>query len=128
MLTETPLAIPAFFSLSGIESDESCLIERTEKNAIVHKGPTTCANHWQNPANRSWARGHESNERLNAMNKTRNCPGLDFSWLKSPILNETTRVSVTANAATDVLLVQGWEFDGAATRPLVLVESSSSFF
>ena len=35
MLTETPLAIPAFFSLSGIESDESCLIERTEKNAIV---------------------------------------------------------------------------------------------
>ena len=128
MLTKTPLAIPAFFSLSGINSNESCLIERTEKSAIVHEGPTTCANHWQNPVNKSWSRGLESNERLDAMDKTRNHPSLDFTWLKSPILNETTRVAVTTNAATDVLLVQGWELDGPATQPLVLIKRSSASY
>ena len=32
------------------------------------------------------------------------------------ILNETTRLAVVANAKLGMLIVQGWEADGAATR------------
>ena len=36
--------------------------------------------------------------------------------MQSPILNETTRLAVVANAKLGMLIVQGWEADGPATR------------
>ena len=43
-----------------------------------------------------------------------------LSWLQPPILNPTTRLVATANAATGALCVQGWERHGPATRLFTL--------
>ena len=115
MLTETPLALPAFFTLSGVRPEDGCVIERREDDAAVHAGPTSMANHWRAFRIAGRERGADSRGRLAAMERLRDRAGNGFRWLVPPILNETTRVAVVANAALDLMLVQGWEADGPAT-------------
>lgn len=111
ILATTPLAMPAFITLSGIEPDQCCVIERTEDEVCVHHGPGSVANHWlvlDVPGRR---RGIDSAGRLDQMQALRpDCPN-DFAWVRPPILNPTTRLSVIANAATGHLKVLGWEQD-----------------
>lgn len=114
-LIETPLAIPAFFTLSGTAPDQSCLIEREEDAASVHEGATGCANHWIAKAIPGHYRGIDSPGRLDLMNASRDEAVDGFEWVKEPILNETTRVAVVANAHTGKLLVRGYESDGPVT-------------
>ena len=54
------------------------------------------------------------------MEQARQRAAADFSWLAPPILNQTTRVAMIANAAQGSLMVQGFEADGPATAVFTL--------
>ena len=116
ILTETPLAMPAFFTLSGIEPTEGCVIEREEDTAHVRDAPAGVANHWVAGTQPGRHRGADSPGRLKLMEALLATAGEDFSWVQPPILNATTRLAVDANAKLGRLTVQGWETDGPATR------------
>ena len=120
MLTQTPISTPAFFTLSGVNPNECCIIERSENSGYVYNGSNVCTNHWLSSESQFWSRSLESYERRTAMKDSLHNKGFDFSWLNSPILNETTRLSMVANAAQSMMLVQGWEPEGAATQPLYI--------
>jgi len=116
LLTETPLALPAFFTLSGNEAGEGAVIERDETRAWVRRSPSAAANHWLeggNPGDR--LRGEDSPGRLALMGRLRDSAGDGFDWVQPPILNVTTRLAVVANANTGTFLVNGYERDGPAT-------------
>ncbi|MCG8511405.1 MAG: hypothetical protein MI741_19500 [Rhodospirillales bacterium] len=115
MLCETPVCIPVFYSLSGLEPEQGCAIERTESRAEVREGPVSTANHWiciQVPGR---ARGANSRGRWAVMEEKRDQAADDFSWVVPPIFNPTTRMSVIANAKARKLMVQGWEEEGPVT-------------
>jgi len=115
-LMETPLAMPAFITLSGLEPGEGCVVERQEDRAHVRNAPASVANHWIAAAVPGRTRGVDSHGRHALMETLHNAPGDSFDWLQPPILNATTRLAVVANAAKGTLTVQGWEKDGPATQ------------
>jgi len=115
-LIETPLAIPAFFTLSGTAPGQACLIEREEHGASIHESPTACANHWMQRDVPGHYRGFDSQGRLKLMRETRDQATDGFDWVTAPILNETTRVAVVANALEGKLLVRGYEREGVVTQ------------
>jgi hypothetical protein len=120
MLFETPISIPAFFTVSGTGADEGCVIERTETEARVRAAPTCAANHWQSFARGGYARGIDSEKRARTLEILQRRAPDGFAWVVAPILNRTTRAAVVANAKRGTLWVQGYEADGPATAPLVL--------
>lgn len=122
MLTRTPLSLPVFFSLTGVQTSESCTIERTEHKAVVHDGPTAIANHWLGVTESGHPRGGDSEHRLAQMEDLVTTADTDdaLDWLAPPILNERTRLAAVANAARGSLTVQGFEVDGPATKILTL--------
>lgn len=120
MLIETPLCLPAFFTLSGIAPNEGCVIERTEDAARVRESPATAANHWVSFPFPGWPRGEASETRFRRMSEIHRRAPDGFAWVAPPILNATTRAAVVANAARGVLWVQGYESDGPATAPLTI--------
>lgn len=115
-LIETPLAMPAFITLSGTGADQACLIEREEDAASVHENPTACANHWMARSVPGHYRGVDSAGRQKLMAETRDGAEDGFDWVSPPILNDTTRIAVVANALEGKLLVRGYERDGVVTR------------
>lgn len=121
LLAETPIAVPAFFSLSGTAPHEGCVIERTETDAFVRDGGSAAiANHWIAGPFTGRSRGADSPGRLARMEACRDGVEDGFDWVVPPILNPTTRLAVTANAATGGLRVRGYETAGAATRDFIL--------
>jgi len=112
VLSDTLLAMPALFTLSGVNPDECCIIERTEDEVCVHHGPGAVANHWLRLDIPARPRGIDSHGRLAQLKALGADVPNDFSWVRSPILNPTTRLSVIANAQTGDLKVLGWECDG----------------
>ena len=121
MLIETPLCAPTFYSLAGTGPGEGCIIERTETAAAVRPAPAAVANHWTGFAATGHDRGYGSSRRHADMLRAVDQAGDDFRWLRSPVLNPTTRVAVIANPATGLLRVQGWEKHGPATTVLSLL-------
>ncbi len=115
MLGETSLAMPAFISLSGIDADQGCIIERYEDGAAVRESPASAANHWVAVSSPGRARGIDSEGRWRMMEAVRDTAAGDLSWVAPPILNPTTRLAVVANAAAGTLVVRGYETDGPAT-------------
>ncbi|MAO54448.1 MAG: hypothetical protein CMM61_01960 [Rhodospirillaceae bacterium] len=120
MLRDTPIAMPAFFSLSGTAPGEACIIERTETEAFVRDGDAAIANHWVAGPLHGRLRGQDSPGRFALMEAQRDAVEDGFDWVAPPILNKTTRLAVTANAAAGTLQVRGYEADGVATRNFVL--------
>lgn len=121
LLAETPIAVPAFFSLSGTAPQEGCVIERTEREAFVREGGNvSVANHWIKAPFSGRSRGFDSHGRFDRMEACRDGVEDGFGWVVPPILNPTTRLAVTANAATAALHVRGYEAAGAATRDFIL--------
>jgi hypothetical protein len=116
MLENEPLCAPALFSLAGAEASEGCVIERLERKAVTHCAPATIANHWLAIQAPGHDRGMDSRERFRRMEQIRERDWDDFSWVAPPILNQTTRVSVIANAGNGSLAVQGWEAGRAVTE------------
>ena len=92
------------------------MIEREENAASVHESPTSCANHWLQRDVPGHGRGHQSTDRLVLMESTRDKISDGFDWVTDPILNETTRIAVVANAMEGKLVVRGYEKDGPVTR------------
>jgi len=125
MLRDTPLALPAFFTLAGTKPGEACVIERLETRAFVHENPATVANHWLTRGLNGRPRGVESHMRLTRMREVIHQADLNFDWLMFPILNKETRLAVMANAATGGLQVRGFEADGPATEVFDLRESDA---
>ena len=115
-IAEAPLAMPAFITLSGTAENQSCLIEREENAVTIHEGPTACANHWPSRNVPGRYRGVDSPGRLQQMQELRDASGDDFDWVKYPILNDTTRLAVIANALTGKLIVRGYERTGVVTQ------------
>ncbi len=108
-LIETPLCIPAFFTLAGADG-EGCVIERQETRAAVHEAPMSISNHWLSlPISGYHDRGTDSVGRRALMEACRDTAPDDFSWVVPPILNTRTHASIIANADRPQLLVQGWE-------------------
>jgi hypothetical protein len=119
LIRETPICLPAIFTLAGPEAGEAIVIERTQTDSFEPAMPAA-ANHWAaEPAPPGRPRNTSSAPRRAAM------AGLladrrDWSldWLQPPILQPDTRVAVMANPRTGRLLVQGWERMGPATAVL----------
>lgn len=120
MLIAQSIAAPAIYSLAGLSSHETCIIERRETAAWVHDGPAAAANHWQAPGWRGRARGQDSGGRAHLMQAVSSDFDPSFPWLKPPILNDRTRLVMVADAAEGRLLAQGYEAAGAATATLDL--------
>ncbi len=113
MLTQTPLALPAIFSLAGPGPGEQALIERLEGDAVVHEGPQVAANHWKSEAlSPARSRGILSEQRAAAMRAAAPGAGADLAWLKPPVLNVTTRLALYAEPASGRLVAQGFEAEG----------------
>jgi len=125
-LAETPLCLPAFYTICGTRPEDGCVIERTETQAMVHETPAAIANHWVRMPRRGRPRGHNSHGRLQAMHALFEAPPADLSWLRPPVLNRDTRLALVADAAAGLLTLQGLERPGAATRVLTLRHSAVS--
>jgi hypothetical protein len=122
MLTMTPLAVPAIFTLTGTHPSEACVIERTEDNFVVRElaeGHVCATNQFQSrlAGETGWrARPIDSAGRYaQAITIAPQTP--DFSWFTPPIANKNARLAMVANAATGELKLIGT--DGA--RPVTEV-------
>lgn len=120
MLCETPICMPVFYILVGIEENQGCIIERTLNEVSQTEHPACIANDWRLKKIKSYSRGWNSQEREIQMEKSAKIAEDNFSWMTPPILNPTTRVSVIANPAIGRLQALGWEKDGVATKEFSL--------
>jgi hypothetical protein len=115
MLSETRLAVPAIFILSGVQGGEGCIIERSEDEAGIRPldGAAVCvANHFESALDRAglgWrARPIDSAGRAACARGLRADEfAADFGWFKAPIANGNSRLAFNANAATGALALMG---------------------
>ncbi|BDV40210.1 hypothetical protein [Methylocystis bryophila] len=111
LLSQEPLARPAIFTLAGVAPEEIAVVERTEREAHVMRGPVIVANDWQTPR-RGWKgrMGPQNNEdRRRSIAATRS-DAERFSWVIPPVLNPTTRLAVEMSAsAGGKLVARGYE-------------------
>lgn len=121
LLSDTALNGPAIYTLAGAEPSNGVVIERWETVARVHPAPVCVANQWLTPGLGGWSGARRGRGRLDLMRGRMAAAAEGMSWLATPILNETTRLAVTANAATGELTVQGFENGAPVTSVLRLV-------
>lgn len=126
LLRDTPLCMPVFFSLAGRERGEGCIIERTERDAIVHEAPAVIANHWIAIKRPGRQRGRDSKARHARMLDAMTTQHMDFAWVQPPIRNRDTRVSAEMNPATGDFALQGWEGHQPVTEILRLSEPAQA--
>ncbi|MGJ0506984.1 MAG: hypothetical protein ACR652_07550 [Methylocystis sp.] len=100
LIRREPLARPTLFTLAGVRPGQIALIERTEREARVYRGPVIVANDWQEPLPGWQARMSEANNnaRVAAMRGVAPDAPL-FSWVSEPVLNRLTRLAVEMSAA-----------------------------
>jgi hypothetical protein len=117
MLTETPICLPAFFTLAGIRMGEGCVIERAQDSAGVREMPSAISNHWIALSKRGHARSRSSRDRYRLMRRALHGGG---DWCVHPVLNGDTRLIAVMNPAAGTVTAQGFEPTGAATKCLTL--------
>jgi hypothetical protein len=120
VLIQTPLCLPSFFTLAGLEPAAGCVIERLESAAVVHDAPCCISNHWVGFELRGHDRGNDSTGRLASARQLLPQARDDFDWVVPPVLNRTTRLAVAANAARGFFAVQGWEREEPVTARFAL--------
>ena len=120
MLTETPVSVPTIYTLAGLDAGEGAIIERRETAARVHEGSVCAANAWRTAGWSGRARGKENAERVAMLRGIAGEIGDNLAWLKPPVLNDTTRLVMVADAKEGWLVAQGYEADGPATEALRL--------
>lgn len=118
MLTETPVSVPTIYTLAGLEAGEGAIIERRETSARVHEGGMCTANAWTAEDWSGRPRGKENAERVAMLRGIAGEIGDDLGWLRSPVLNDTTRLVMVADAKEGWIIAQGYEADGPATEEL----------
>jgi hypothetical protein len=117
-LTETPICLPALFSLAGARPGEGCIIERTEDAAAVTEAPACVANHWLTDRfGRGAARGFDSVGRQAGLAACVYDPAEPLAWVVPPVANPYTRLAAVLEPNAG-LSVQGWEKHGPVTQIL----------
>lgn len=111
LLAREPLARPVLFTVTGTAPDEIALVERTEREARVLRGPVVVANDWQEPRDGWRARmGFENNEARKNLLRETPASAPRFQWAVPPVLNHTTRLVVEMSAAgAGELVARGYE-------------------
>lgn len=120
LLRDTPVALPALFTLAGTAPEDGCVIERSETAAAVHDLPVACANDALSPLLRGRPRGADNAARRALLAQAQVGAVDGFGWVRPPILNRRTRVAVVANAARGRLRVLGYEREHPATAEFAL--------
>lgn len=123
-LSETHLAVPAIFILSGVKDDEGCVIERTETAVAIRKldGAAVCvANHFETRLAHDglgWRpRPIDSHGRVAAARALgAEDFASDFAWFTPPIANAHSRLAFQANAASGTLTLMGTDGATPSTR------------
>ena len=115
LLSETPICRSAFYTLASPDPARGVVIERLETAVRVHPAPVCVSD----PTGRPRFRGRRDPVAMMRGRLVAAAPGM--AWLETPILNDTARLAVTANAATGELTVQGFEDGAPATSVLRLV-------
>jgi hypothetical protein len=119
-LTETPICLPALFSLAGASAGEGCIIERTEDAAAVTEAPACVANHWLTDRfGRGAPRGFDSFGRQAGLAACAYDPVEPLAWVVPPVANPYTRLAAVLDPSAG-LAVQGWEKHGPVTQILRL--------
>jgi hypothetical protein len=126
MLCKTPIAAPVIFTLTGLIPGEGCIIERLENSAEIKELSVAQVVSTANEFHSSFAqigkgwrpRMMDSAGRLRQSMEisTQELQQDHFSWLRPPMLNSFTRLVMQADAATGLLMVQGYEGQGAVTN------------
>jgi len=111
LLSREPLARPAIFTLAGAAPGELAVVERTEREARVLRGPLIVANDWQERrAGWNGRMGHANNQARRAAVGGVPPGGPSFRWVAPPVLNPTTRLAVEMSAAgAGELVARGYE-------------------
>lgn len=119
LLMDTPLAVPAIFTLAGLQPGEGCIIERLEHTGKVIElsagQAVTCANHFQSELSQTGL-GFRPRE-IDSAGRFKQSVSIgghdlandDFRFLQAPIINANTRLGVIANAASGRLMAQAYE-------------------
>lgn len=113
MLTNTPLAVPAIFTLTGAHPGEGCVIERTEEGCAVREMGATraCATN-QFEAQPGDLTGGWRPRPIDSPGRYAQAltlrPDLQgFSWFVPPVANVNSRLVMTTCAASGLLKVMG---------------------
>ncbi|MGJ0392614.1 MAG: hypothetical protein ACR650_07620 [Methylocystis sp.] len=95
LIAREPLARPTLFTLAGVKHGEMALIERTEREARIYRGPVIVANDWQEKQPGWQARMSQANNDARiALMRSVASDAARFSWVREPVLNRLTRLAV----------------------------------
>jgi len=119
ILAKTPLAMPTIYILAGTQPGEGCIIERLEHEAeITELGAAkqvSASNHFNSrlaATGKGWrprAQDSQGRYRQSCSIHGHDVEQGHFDWLQNPIINQFTRLAVTADASTGRLMAQGFE-------------------
>jgi hypothetical protein len=101
MLTDTPICIPAIYTIAGAEDGQNLVIERVQEKAWQHS-ESFAANHWENGEAPGKKRTPDSRRRRSEMLHTFTATDT-LAWLKEPILDPTTVLAFEADVKEGVL-------------------------
>jgi hypothetical protein len=121
LLSDTPLSGPAIYTLAGADGASGVVIERWETVTRTHPAPVCVANHGADGERGPRARGRRGQGPLDLTHGRMVAAADGMAWLAAPLLEQATRLAVTANAATGELTVQGFENGAPTTSVLRLV-------
>ncbi len=118
LIARAPLARPTLFTLTGVRRGEMALIERTESEARIYRGPVIVANDWQEPQLGWQARmSLANNDARVALMRNVGPDAPRFSWVTEPVLNRLTRLAVEmCSAGAGDFVARGYECRLAAQR------------
>lgn len=121
LIKNTPISIPAIFTLVGTTAEEYCVIEKIETVSTVIEKKRAVANHWLGKAFPGLPKQPHSKERAEAMGVIIKRPIDGLEWPVKPIINPDTRLVMHACAETGAVSVRGYEADGPVTQVLTVV-------
>ncbi len=119
LIASAPLARPTLFTLAGVRRGEMALIERTEREARVLRGPVIVVNDWQAPQQGWQARmSYENNESRKTAMRAVASDAPRFSWVREPVLNRLTRLAVEmCSVGVGDFVARGYECPYLKGRP-----------
>jgi len=126
LIETTPIAAPTIFTLAGLTPEETCVIERTERDHVTHLGPCTAANTWHYADFRDGWSGRDSDPHSDSAERRRSIEALGrhslaaFAWVVPPVRNGVTRLAVELDPGRGTLSVRGYEQvgDGSDAEPV----------
>lgn len=111
LIAAAPLARPTLFTLAGVKRGELALIERTQREARILRGPVIVANDWQERQLGWQARMSYANNEFRKTAMRAIAPDAPrFSWVRAPVLNRLTRLAVEmCSGGAGDLVARGYE-------------------